>query len=152
MTAPPVGTRLARDLLLDADAVRDGARLVGDLNPLHHDAAYAAASRFGGLIASGAHTAAVLAGVISELIAERGFGPAVGMDYQVRFLRPVHVGRRMRMEWRVAHVEPTRLGEIGRLEGRMVDAEDGSIAITAAMHCLFFAEAERPEAGGAAVP
>lgn len=141
MPAPPIGTRLERDLLLDAEAVRDGASRIGDRNPLHHDADFAARSRYGGLIASGAHTAALLAGAVSELIVDRGFGPAVGMDYAVRFRMAVPAGRRMRMEWVVVALKPARNGAIGHLEGRIVDAEDGRIAMTAEMRCLFFAEA-----------
>lgn len=140
MPAPPVGARLTRDLYLDAAAVSEGASAVGDRNPLHHDAEFAARSRYGGLIASGAYTAALLAGAVSGLIVDHGYGPAVGMDYAVRFRLAVPVGRLMRMEWVVAALHPAHNGTVGHLEGRIVDAEDGRIAMTAEMRVLFFAE------------
>lgn len=147
MAAPPVGTRITQDLLLDADAIRAGARLVGDFNPLHHDAALAATTRFGGLIASGAHSSALLAGIVSILLTERGFGPAVGMDYAVQFVRPVHVGQAMRMEWVVTAITPARSGNIAVLEGQITDPRDGKPALTARMRCLFFAAPASPHPG-----
>jgi 3-hydroxybutyryl-CoA dehydratase len=136
--APPVGTRLSRDLLLDAAAIGAGASLARDRNPLHHDAAFAATTRFGGLIASGAHTSALLAGLISDLLTEGGYGPAVGVEYRVRFRRPVHVDRRMRMEWVVTGSEPGPSGDLVRLSGSIVDAQDGQVALSGEMTCLFF--------------
>ena len=139
--APPVGMRLSRELRLDATAISAGARMVGDLNPLHHDAAFAATTRFGGLIASGAHTSALLAGVISVLLTEGGFGPAVGVDYRVRFRRPVPVDRPMRMEWVVTGLDSVRGGDLVRFSGQIADAESGDVALSAEMTCLFFRRA-----------
>ena len=141
---PPVGAGFALPLVLDAAAIRAGATLVGDFNPLHHDEAFAAASRYGELIASGAHTSALLAGAVS-----RGFGPSpnngrpvVGIDYQVQFRGPVRVGRAMRMEWTVVAAEPRRAGTLVRMEGRIVDAaDDSAVALTAALTVLYFSEA-----------
>ena len=145
--APPVGTWLHRDLLLDAAAIGAGASLVRDRNPLHHDAAFAATTRFGGLIASGAHTSALLAGLISDLLTEGGYGPAVGVEYRVRFLRPVHVDRRMRMEWVVTGSDPAQSGDLVRLSGRIVDAQDGRVALSGEMTCLFFRHPAPSQAG-----
>ena len=143
MAAPPVGARLAESLLLDAAAIRAGATFIGDANPLHHDAAFAARSRYGELIASGAHTAALLAGLVG-----RGFGqdgandrPSVGMEYKVRFRGPVRADRPMRMEWVVTSVEPARSGQVARMEGRIVDAQTGTEALTAELAVLYFGEA-----------
>ena len=141
MAAPPVGARVERELRLGAAAIRAGATMVGDMNPLHHDEAVAAASRFGELIASGAHTSALLAGMLGS-----GFGDEakdgrgqVGLEYRVQFLGPVRVGRGMRMEWVVAAHEQRRSGTIARMEGRVVDAEDGGVAIAAELAVLYFA-------------
>jgi acyl dehydratase len=143
MSAPPVGARLTSDLLLDADAIRAGATLVGDANPLHHDAEFAEKSRYGGLIASGAHTAAVLAGLVGRQFGQEGAHerPSVGMEYKVRFVAPIRVNRPMRMEWEVISVATARSGQIARMSGRIVDAQDGSAALTAELTVLYFAEA-----------
>lgn len=141
MTGLRVGARIERELSLDAGAIRAGAASVGDENPLHHDEAFAARSRFGGLIASGAHMAGLLCG-----LAAKGFGPpdpngrgGVGVDYSVRFLAPVRAGRSLRMEWVVAAVEPKARGKIARLEGRIVDVADDATLMAATMTALVLA-------------
>jgi 3-hydroxybutyryl-CoA dehydratase len=69
----------------DVDAF---ARLVGDFNPLHVDAAYAAQSRFGGRIAHGLLTA----GLISTVLGMHLPGPGgVYVSQTLTFLRPVHL-------------------------------------------------------------
>ena len=144
MSAPPVGARLSRELRLDAAAIRATALLVGDLNPLHHSAEFAAASRFGELIASGAYTSALLAGLLSEGFgneADDGVGH-VGVDYKVRFSGPVRVNRLMRLDWVVVALEPRRSGTLARLEGRITDTTDNAIAISAEMMLLYFAHTQ----------
>lgn len=143
MAAPPVGARLTRELRLDADAIRATALQVGDLNPLHHSAEFAAASRFGELIASGAYTSGLLAGILSE-----GFGDEaadgcghVGVDYKVRFKGPVRVDRLMRLDWVVAAVETRRSGVMARLEGSITDTTDDAVAVSAEMLLFYFAPA-----------
>lgn len=146
MAAPPVGSRMSRELRLDADAIRATALQVRDQNPLHHSAEFAGASRFGELIASGAYTSGLLAGLLSE-----GFGGEdadefghVGVDYKVRFVGPVRVDRLMRLEWEVMTLEPRRSGTLARLEGRITDTTDGKIAVAAEMTLLYFGAPRRP--------
>ncbi len=143
MAAPPVGARVERPLLLDAAAIKAGALAVGDLNPLHHDDAVAAASRFGELIASGAHTAAAAgracSATASATRARTGRGQ-VGVDYQVQFRRPVRVDRPMRMQWAVTAHEQRRSGTLARMEGRIVDAAHRPVPpVTATLNALYFA-------------
>ncbi len=141
MAAPPVGARLERNLLLDAAAIRAGAHMVGDLNPLHHDEAFAAASRYGELIASGAYTSGLLAGLLSigfEGATENENGH-VGVDYQVRFRGPVRVDRLMRMEWVVTALEERRSGMVAIIAGRIIDTTDDATALSAEMKLLYFA-------------
>ncbi len=138
MSAPPVGTRIERPLRLDAAAIKAGATTVGDMNPLHHDDALAAASRFGELIASGAHTAAILAGILGTGFGDEDGRGQVGVDYHVQFRRPVRVDHEMRMAWVVAAHEPHRSGTLVRMEGSIVDAADGKAALTATLSVLYF--------------
>ena len=140
MAAPPLGARLQRDLRLDAAAIKAGAHMVGDLNPLHHDEAFAAASRYGELIASGAYTSGLLAGLLSV-----GFGEAtendhghVGVDYHVRFRGPVRVDRLMRMEWVVAALEERRSGILATMAGQIIDTTDDATVLSAEMKLLYF--------------
>ncbi len=143
MAIPELGARIERTLVLDPAEIRAGAELVGDANPLHHDADYAASSRFGGLIASGAHTAAVLAGLVTQGIGGKlADSPgAVGVEYQVRFLAPVRAGQSLRLEWAVVALEPRRSGTLVRLEGSMRDAASDAPLLTASMAVLYFARA-----------
>ncbi|GEM_PF-5495371 len=140
MSAPPVGARLVKEIRFDAEAIRATALHVGDKNPLHHDDDVAASSRFGELIASGAYTSGLLAGLLSE-----GFGDEaadgkgqVGVDYKARFIGPVRVDRLMRFEWTVAELEPRRSGTIARLEGRIVDTTTDTVAVSAEMTLFYF--------------
>ena len=52
--------RFSSVVTLTPKAVADYAAAVGDTNPVHHDAAFAATTRYGRLIASGPHTSALL--------------------------------------------------------------------------------------------
>ena len=141
MAAPTLGARLSREFCFDAASIRATALHVGDKNPLHHSDDFAAGSRFGELIASGAYTSGLLAGLLSE-----GFGNEsedgkghVGVDYKIRFIAPVRVDRSMRFEWTVAELEPRRSGTLARLEGSIVDTTSGTLAVSAEMKLLYFA-------------
>lgn len=134
-----VGARTQNWLTLDTDAIRAGASLVGDHNPVHHDEAFAATTRFGGLFASGAHTSALLAGMVSkgwppnahdDTDGPRGY---VGVDYLVQFKAPCMANHKLRFEWEVAAVEPTSRGLIVKLDGCIVDEETDTLVLTGKM-------------------
>jgi len=55
-----IGENFEQTETIDEETISAFAHLVGDLNPLHHDRLAAAASRFGGIIASGPHCASIL--------------------------------------------------------------------------------------------
>jgi acyl dehydratase len=55
-----VGESFERRVTISADDIRRFAASVEDFNPLHHDAAVAARSRFGALTASRTHTGSLL--------------------------------------------------------------------------------------------
>ncbi len=140
MPIPDIGAHVERDLVLDPAAIRAGAELVGDANPLHHDEAFAARSRYGGLIASGAHTAALLAGLATRGFGEeRDDGPgAVGVDIAARFVAPIRAMQRLRLRWQITGHEPRRSGTLVRLEGGIADADTGAPLLTATMTVLYF--------------
>jgi acyl dehydratase len=117
------------------ESIRQFARLVGDDNPLHHDESLARASRFGCLIASGAHTVSVMMGRVASWSSNRW--PNVGLGYQARLRRAVPAGETVAIEWRISSVEHNaRLkGLVVSLEGQML-LSDGTIAVTATAEAL----------------
>ena len=124
------GERFSRELDLTADAIVSFARASGDTNPVHHDSEHAAATRFGGLIASGAQTSSLLMGFTAAHFSQTG--DMLGLDFQFQFKRPVHAEQTIRLDWLVIRVRPSaRLeGELVELRGRLVDAS-GQTAVGA---------------------
>ncbi|NIE66745.1 MaoC family dehydratase [Burkholderia sp. Ax-1719] len=121
MTAPArvvtIGETFGATLALSPDSVKTFATLVNDLNPLHHDDAYAAQSRFGGLIASGtqptAHFMALLATHFSQ------YAQPLGLDFDMKLKRAAHASDVLTFEWRVvdAYWKSSLNGDLVKLEG-----------------------------------
>ncbi|MBB2160485.1 MaoC family dehydratase [Gluconacetobacter sacchari] len=122
-------------LSFDEGSVRDIATLIGDTNPLHHDAAVAKASRFGHLIASGGHCAAMMLGGLAGWLTERD--AAVGLDFAFWFRKAVPAGCRARLTWRIVAIQPkdSLKGHLLTLEGVLDDGE-GDRFITASSTAL----------------
>jgi len=122
--------RFSSEVTLTPTAVAEYARAAGDTNPVHHDPAFAAATRYGRLIASGTHTSALLMGLTASHFSQRG--AMVGMDFWLRFRRPIYADETIRLEWLVIKVTPNaRLkGEIVELRGR-IKGEDGKTSLGA---------------------
>ena len=108
----------------------DYAGAVGDSNPVHHDRAFAASTRYGRLIASGPHTSALLLALTASHFSAKG--SVVGLEFWVRFRRPVFVDETIRLEWLVVKVTPhAKLGGgVVDLRGRVLGA-DGKTALGA---------------------
>src|SRR5262249_62125449 len=84
-------------------------RRAGDGNPIHHDPVYAAGTRFGRPIASGAQTTGLLMGLTATHFSRES--AMLGLDFWFRFRRPVFVDETVRLEWLVIAVRPApRLG------------------------------------------
>jgi 3-hydroxybutyryl-CoA dehydratase len=80
-----------------------GAELIGDFNPLHVDAEFAHASRFGGRILHGVLTSALMSAPFGNLVA----GTALGyLEHNARFLAPVRPGDTLTIEWNVVELVP----------------------------------------------
>ena len=93
------------DHLVTEDAVLDFARR-WDPQPFHVDRDAAAASPYGGLIASGWHTgAAMMRMLVDEYFPQGGSLGSPGID-ELRWLRPVRPGDRLRL--RVTVLEARR--------------------------------------------
>jgi len=122
--------RFSSEVTLTPETVADFAHAAGDTNPVHHDPDFAAATRYRRLIASGTHTSALLMGLTASHFSQRG--AMVGMEFWLRFRRPIWADETIRLEWLVIKVTPNaRLkGEIVELRGR-IKGEDGQTALGA---------------------
>ena len=122
--------RFSREVALDPEMVAAYARAVGDDNPVHHDPEFASATRYGRVIASGTHTTALLLGLTASHFSRKG--AMVGLEFWVRFRRPIYADETITLEWMVVKVTRNeRLkGDIVELRGR-IKARDGQTALGA---------------------
>ncbi len=125
-----VGETFSKEVHFDTAGIAEFATLCGDINPLHHDAAYAAASRFGGIIASGPQVTSLLMAMIAAFFASRG--PGVGLGFNFRLRSAVRANEVVTMRWRVTAVSAKRSlgGHVISLEGEAV-RPDGTVAVAA---------------------
>ena len=122
--------RFSSEIVLTPATVGAYAHAAGDDNPVHHDPQFAASSRYRRLIASGTHTTALLLGLTASHFSRTA--SMVGLEFWVRFRRPVFADETVHLEWLVVRVTPNeRLdGEIVELRGR-IRGEDGRTALGA---------------------
>jgi acyl dehydratase len=120
MSIYTLGERFTREVTFDREMARSLATALGDTNPLHHDDAFAEASRFGGPIVSGAVYGALLMSLMAQSLAGRADG--VGLDFSVKFVKAVPEGAVARLEWEVVAITPKPGigGEIVEMDGRLV--------------------------------
>jgi acyl dehydratase len=124
-----IGETFSRTLALSADSVKSFASLVNDLNPLHHDDAYAAASRFGGLIASGtqpsAHFMALLATHFSA------YAQPLGLEFDIKLKKAVYANDTLTITWHVrdAWWKPSLNGDLTQLDGNVVNQRGETVLI-----------------------
>jgi len=133
MNTPPrvvkIGEICRSRLALSPDAVKSFATLVSDLNPLHHDEAYAAQSRFGGLIASGtqptAHFMALLATHFST------YAQPLGLEFDIKLKRATYAHDVLTFEWRVedAWWKPSLNGDLAKLAGTAINQDGETVVI-----------------------
>lgn len=116
-----VGEVFSRRHVFTAEDISDFARRAGDLNPLHHDAERAAKSRFGGLIASGTQTSALLMALVAAHFPKEY--DTVGLDFSFRFRRAVPAGTDALLSWEIISIEPNPKlgGDLLALKGEIVD-------------------------------
>lgn len=125
-----VGESFSKEVHFDASGIAEFARLCGDTNPLHHDPAYAAGSRFGGIIASGPQVTSLMMAMVADFLASRG--PGVGLGFNFRLRSAVRAGEVVTMRWRITGVKEKRSlgGHVIALEGEAV-RPDGTTAVAA---------------------
>ncbi|MEO8628333.1 MAG: MaoC family dehydratase [Betaproteobacteria bacterium] len=122
--------RFSSEVTLTPTMVAEYAHAVGGTNPIHHDTKFAASSRYGRLIASGAHTTALLLGLTASHFSKSG--SMVGLEFWVRFRRPVFADETVQLQWLVVKVTPNAKlkGEVVELRGR-IRGQNGETALGA---------------------
>ncbi|HEY1998652.1 MaoC family dehydratase [Paraburkholderia sp.] len=133
MKTPPrvvtIGETLRATLALSADSVKSFATLVHDLNPLHHDDAYAAQSRFGGLIASGTQPTAHFMAMLATHFAQ--FAQPLGLEFDIKLKKAVYAADTLTMTWRVrdAWWKPSLNGDLTQLDGEVVNQRGETVLL-----------------------
>jgi 3-hydroxybutyryl-CoA dehydratase len=130
MTRTHPHERFSQVLSLQPSATSAFAHAAGDPNPLHHDAAYAATTRFGRLTASGPQATAHLMGLTASHFSQRG--AMLGLEFWFRFRRPIYADETITLEWLVVSVKnnPRLNGDVIDLRGR-IRKETGETAVGA---------------------
>jgi len=137
--------RFTRELTLTDAEVSAFARASGDANPLHHDPVYARKTRYGGVIASGPQTSALLMGLVATRLSQ--LGPMAGLEFSFFFKHGVPANERLQLEWLVVGVTPTSSGaaDVVDLRGRLRTAS-GVTAVGAKGRALVARESHRERA------
>jgi 3-hydroxybutyryl-CoA dehydratase len=122
--------RFSTEITLTPAVVAAYAQAAGDNNPVHHDPHFASTTRYGRRIASGTHTTALLLGLTASHYSERG--AMVGLEFWVRFRRPIYADETIRLEWLVVKVTPNEKlkGDVVELRGR-IQGQNGETALGA---------------------
>src|ERR1700754_4984288 len=122
--------RFSSVVALSPASVVEFANAVGDNNPIHHDAQFAATTRFGRPTASGPHTSALLLSLTASHFSKTG--AMLGLEFWVRFRRPIYADETIRLEWMVIKVTPNAKlkGDVVELRGR-IKGQDGKTALGA---------------------
>ncbi len=117
-----VGDKFSKVLRFTREDIALFARLSGDENPLHTDAAVAQRARFGEIIASGEQTSAHLMGMLATYFSHTAAGvrrEMLCLNMNFAFKSPVFADQDITLQWRVASVEPkdTLQGLLVHLDG-----------------------------------
>lgn len=122
--------RFSRQVTLDPESVAEFASAAGDSNPVHCDSGFAAQTRYGRPIASGTHTTALLLGLTAAHYSNET--AMVGLEFWVRFCRPIYADETIQLEWLVVKVTANDKlkGDVVELRGR-IKGQDGRTAMGA---------------------
>jgi acyl dehydratase len=127
-----IGDEATRALEVTTERVRLYAEITGDRNPLHFDAAFAAQTKFGRLVAHGGITT----GILHALVAEDMPGPgSVFLSQEWKFTAPVYIGDTIVATARVLSVHESK--PVCHL-GVVVRREDGEAVLEGEAWCYRF--------------
>ncbi|WP_207004408.1 MaoC family dehydratase [Trinickia mobilis] len=116
-----IGETCSSTLALPVESIKSFATLVNDQNPLHHDDAFAAQSRFGGIIASGTQPTAHFMALVATHFS--GYAQSLGLEFDIKLKKAVRAGDTLTLSWRVvdAYWKPSLNGDLVTLEGTVVN-------------------------------
>ena len=140
--APAVGQKAERSRTVSARDITLFTEISGDRNPLHYDEAAARATRFGGIVAQGGVTSAILNAVVAEDLPGPG---TVFLQISWSFKAPVRPGDTI-----TGHVEVTSVRTdkpITELATRVV-RDDGTVVLDGTAVCYTVALERRPGSTG----
>ncbi|WP_342619424.1 MaoC family dehydratase [Rhodoferax sp. GW822-FHT02A01] len=124
-----VGEKFSTRHTFNEEQVRAFAVQAGDTNPLHHDSAVAAKSRYKQLIVSGTHTTALILGLTASHFSKNH--SVIGISFSVEFRKAVFADAAVRIEWEVVATSKTgNNAQRVKLLGGMYDA-DGNLCVQA---------------------
>ncbi len=131
--------RFSSEIALSPAMVAEFANAAGDNNPIHHDPEFAANTRFGRPTASGPHTTALLLALTASHFSKKV--AILGLEFWVRFRRPIYADETIFLEWMVVKVTPNEKlkGEIVELRGR-IKGQDGRTSLGAKGRVLVSAQ------------
>ena len=115
------GYGFSRQLIVSESDISRFAHLFEDDNPLHHDADFAKASRFGGLIASGPHIMSLFTAMVATHFSK--ITPMVGTQFSFDFVAPVKPNATIVMSWQIESLNPRRQGLGVQLDGHVRDGD-----------------------------
>jgi acyl dehydratase len=123
-----VGETFSETLTMTPEEAKAFSKAARDFNPLHLDEQAAANSRYGKLIVSGTQMAAHLMALTATYFTGRG--EAVGLDFSIRFHKPVYADETVTLFWEVVEVTSAGKAEVVNLKGRVTN-EKGELAVAA---------------------
>jgi len=121
--------------------IRAFATLSEDHNPLHEDPDFVRTTRFGTIIAHGALTFSILTGLWDRAGFMSGTVEAFAGVDELRFLRPVRAGDRLRARVRVTLTEPRSRGGLVTFENELINEREEVVLTCRAVALI---RADRP--------
>jgi 3-hydroxybutyryl-CoA dehydratase len=137
-----VGRVVSRGYEFTPENIAAYADMAGDPNPLHHDAEFAERSRFGGIIASAAHSTGVLVSVLADKFSKNGESVGLGFSFTLR--RGVKAGASTDLEWTITgrYFSEKLRGIVVELNGQLRDRETGQAYVLGEGRLLLVGETE----------
>src|SRR5258706_5762554 len=125
-----VGQKFCHQKVLTQEAISAFAREAGDMNPLHHDPAYAATTRYTRVVACGGQYSALFLGLAAQELS--GYGHPLSTEASFSFLRPVLANDTLTITWEIVDVLQTGLygGPVGSISGK-INNQLGKVPMTA---------------------